>query len=289
MRSLAVPALILPAACAAQVTTSVTNGPWNDPVTWDCGCVPDSGVILVDHHVSVSGDLLFVADSVHIAAGASIWMPFSPTEAFVLIFGRVRNEGSISMHAHVDILDTGRVSGPGAIDIDGVFHNYGVYAPEADAPLHVFGDLVNEGIVIGDGAMCITNLTYNNGLISGVDLCDMTPSTTVPPIIDVNSGTVDADVTWCAEALCPVSVGETTVNRPDVWPVPAMDRVYIGPVVATSLTVHDPTGRSCPVRWSSMDEVVRIERGALPAGAYVLRVVDRSGRVYALPFILAEP
>ncbi|MCB9179788.1 MAG: hypothetical protein H6590_10240, partial [Flavobacteriales bacterium] len=52
--------LVLQALGAQVIVTSVGNGDWNDPATWDCGCVPSSGdtTVVVAHQVDLTQDIV---------------------------------------------------------------------------------------------------------------------------------------------------------------------------------------------------------------------------------------
>lgn len=88
----------------------------------------------------------------------------------------------------------------------------------------VAGDLVNNGSIYGSGAFCVAGTTENNGGIFGeVDICDLSPQTTIPPFIDQGQGIVAPTVTFCAAGHCGVGIAETMAG-------PAL-RVYPNPSV----------------------------------------------------------
>jgi hypothetical protein len=58
----------------------------------------------------------------------------------------------------------------------------------------------------------VQDSTVNAGALTGTfDLCDMSPQTTVPPIIDINLGTVEPGITYCN---LPSGVGSTPRSVP---------------------------------------------------------------------------
>ena len=276
MRILSFVACLICSGAPAQVITSVADGEWTDSSTWDCLCVPDSEVVMVEHQVAIVGDLLFYFDSVHIAPTASLWMPDTN---FIIVFGKIQNEGLMDMRGHFDII--GDMASSGTVVMHGIFHNFGTFSMEgATSSLQVDGDLVNEGIITGEGSICISTLTYNNGLISGfVDFCDMSPSTSVNPIIDVNSGTVTDDVTFCAASSCANAVPEPVTPILAARPVPAFDAVTVICRDPAVVLLTDARGRTLRPAWRQEGDHVVVERGALPAGVYQLRAFGRNDAI----------
>ena len=46
----------------AQTVLSINNGYWNDPVTWDCSCIPTNGVTIgINHEVILSNNLVLTS------------------------------------------------------------------------------------------------------------------------------------------------------------------------------------------------------------------------------------
>lgn len=280
LRTLIAALLFTPAH--AQVVTSVIDGNWTDPATWDCLCVPDTEVVLVQHHVAITGDLLFYFDSVHVAPMASLWMPDTN---FIIVFGKIQNEGLMDMRGHFDII--GDMAGSGTTVMHGVFHNFGELTMGPGCTVQVEGDLVNEGVITGEGSICITELTYNNGLLSGlIDFCDLSPSTASNPIIDVNSGTVTDDVTYCTNSACWAGMPASLVQRIPVYPLPAGEEVFLSIPGAEQVLLTDAHGRAVPFSWYRQGGQVVIVRGGLSEGMYHVRAIDRNGARAAYARIL---
>src|SRR5262245_37561278 len=61
----------LTAGSCAMAQTSIANGEWTDPATWDCSCVPSSGNVTVQHTVELTQDV-FVMGDLHVAPGAQV-------------------------------------------------------------------------------------------------------------------------------------------------------------------------------------------------------------------------
>ena len=150
-------------------------------------------------------------------------------------------------------------------------------------------DLHNFGALTGDGSICVARHSANHGTISGVDLCDATPPSTGPAMVDVNNGTIANSVSYCATLACD-GLGVQVADAAPAWslwpnPSPGMAQLQ-GPADAgrVQLLVHDAAGR----------EVLRAEHvaGAGPItlrtegwsrGAYAVRVVsERAAQVLRL-------
>jgi len=57
----------------AQTATSVANGNWTNPLTWDCTCVPLPGhMVTVAHNVTLNTDFGYSSGSITINPGASL-------------------------------------------------------------------------------------------------------------------------------------------------------------------------------------------------------------------------
>jgi hypothetical protein len=92
------------------------------------------------------------------------------------------------------------------------------------------GDLLNNQSIGGNGGICVYLSTNNVGSIGGtVDICDFSPTTTAPPILDMNSGTVAGTVTYCTNSVCsPVGLGEATLGQEiSVIQNPAVDHAVL--------------------------------------------------------------
>ena len=137
-------------------------------------------------------------------------------------------------------------------------------------------DLHNFGALTGDGSICVARHSANHGTITGVDLCDATPPSTGPALVDVNNGTIANSVSYCATLACE-GLGVQVADAAPAWslwpnPSPGMAQLQ-GPVDAgrVRLLVHDAAGR----------EVLRAEHGA-GAGPITLRTEGWSRGAYAV-------
>jgi hypothetical protein len=81
----------------SQTITSVTNGDFLTPSTWNCGCVPSPGDnIIINHHVVLNTNWGYSSGSLTINSGGSLVQDAS-TRGFELNGGTFTNNGSFSI------------------------------------------------------------------------------------------------------------------------------------------------------------------------------------------------
>ncbi|MBL7965267.1 MAG: T9SS type A sorting domain-containing protein [Flavobacteriales bacterium] len=187
----------------------------------------------------------------------------------VLVYGMIDNEGQIDVTGHLWLGTEAMPSG----ELDVLFGT------------HVFvnGDLVNRGIMRGWGTVCVTGQTINEGLITDhLNFCDLSPSTTSPPFIDINTGTVGPGVNWCENAVCVNTLADQSgVQDIMAYPNPAWDAVTFtgnGLDRVRQVMVHDQLGREVAPGPVQLGNSIRVDRGELPAGVYVVRLCDQHDR-----------
>ena len=142
---------------------------------------------------------------------------------------------------------------------------------------------------MGNGRFCVQDSTVNTGVVSGtVDLCDQTPATSTPPLIDLNFGTVEAGVTFCAVGSCTVGLQET----------PAPDRLMLHYLNAAQLLVRsngqplrairalDASGRTVALRTNALNGGNMIHLDGMAAGVYVLIATRADGSMTFGRFIV---
>lgn len=98
MRALSFAAvMVFTIGSSAQITvSSVADGDWTDPVTWDCVCVPQNGdTVVVQHEVDLPTDVVHLGGALRITASGALAGSGSSglwsTASFT-------NAGSVSMH-----------------------------------------------------------------------------------------------------------------------------------------------------------------------------------------------
>lgn len=158
------------------------------------------------------------------------------------------------------------------------------------------GSFKNHAHIMGSGTICVmdSSINYSTGSISGtLDICDASLSTTSPPFIDLNLGTVSSEVGWCGGTACFTGWRDVRAVDLQVFPVPSVDGVFV------RTGVNMPIGHARMIGISgAVNEVaiaspggpLRILRGPLPAGLYQLELLGQDGRRLGFARVLfADP
>ena len=254
----------------AQTVTSVQDGDWNDPTTWDCVCVPELDTVEVMHTVQITTNMKWTMQMVHVNAGATLTM--DAPHLLVTLEGVV-NDGLMLLAGYVD--SDGELYNNGVIDVDGSFLTHGLLVMGGWGTILTAVDMEMGGTISGQGYICVSEATVNYGSIQGqVDVCDLSPTTSTPPYLDNHTGTVAASVTYCTGGACHVGMPEeSTLENLRAWPVPVnaqvtLDGLPVGPTC--TVEVRDAVGRVIPVRTMRYGDRVDVEMALLPVGVYAL-------------------
>jgi hypothetical protein len=250
----------------AQVATSVQDGDWNDPATWDCTCVPVIIDAVVTHTVQITTNISL--QHVHVMPSGTITMdgPHS-----VAIMDTVINDGVMHLIGNVDV--DWALFNNGLITVNGDHANDGLLLMGGpNALLHTL-NLGNAGTIDGTGRICVDAISHNTGTVQGqIDLCDATPTTMTPPIIDYNTGTVAGTVTFCLTGTCGLLLGtpEPVISDPRAWPVPTSDHLVIGglPLSGCSVELLDACGKMVQAHSTKGRDQLTLDTTGLPAGLY---------------------
>ena len=174
----------------------------------------------------------------------------------------------------------------------GKFYNYMVTAltmdflnvdsTDHDALLHLEGpflitnDMLNIDSITGttDGNICVGNLSTNAGLFLGnFDFCDQTGS--VP---DVNTGTIDAGITYCTKS-CEVGVPETVdTGTPVLFPNPFSTHLKINSQGYENFSLFDAAGRMIVHVDITQSETI-ISTESLKEGVYYYSLTNKNSEV----------
>ena len=277
--------LVFPALLRAQTVSTVQNGAWTAPSTWDCACVPDySQSLVIMHSVEILDALLIGHQQVQVMSTGEITMSFPGTISFNTV---LLNEGHVLVMG--DILNEGLFNNNGFAEVVGTFINDGSLISDAGALLRIEGDFVNQDLVQGEGAICVTDITDNQGTISGtLDLCDQTPTVNIAPFVDANTGVIESGITYCQNSPCATSVQEGSTVSMELFPVLASDQVTLVAVpVGASVLLLDHLGRLMrPMRTAVVDRM-DLDLSGLTAGAY-RAVVRGSVDQRVLPFVISR-
>ena len=148
--------------------------------------------------------------------------------------------------------------------------------------------LFNFGSIFGDGSFCITDTVINSGFVYGnIDICDLSPTTTIPPFIDGGQGPIAPSVTFCMGGYCAVGIAENA-EGPElrVLPNPTSGAVTLkGASVGSAWELIDMNGRILFTGRVDSDQQVIATDGLMP-GVYLLRA--RSGNTSATVRLLKQ-
>jgi len=255
-------------ALAQGTTTSVQDGDWGDPSTWDCNCVPEVVNAVVIHEVRIATNT-FLMQNVHVTPVGSLVMD---TYYSVVIMDTVINDGLMDLVADFDV--DWALFNNGTIRIAGVIHNDGLLVMGGPDALLTTDDIGNYDTIEGEGRICVSGFSENTGTIHGlIDFCDGTPTVSSPPFIDVNTGTVAGSVTFCAAEPCgPQRVQARHALSLRIGPNPAQDQLLIDLPAMASINVRDASGRVVLSRDVNTAGQSTIDVSMLPTGVYAVSV-----------------
>ena len=260
----------------AQITYSVQDGDWSDPATWDCNCIPEVHNAEVLHQVRIAGNT-FLMQRVHVTPVGSLFMD----EYFsVVIMDTVINDGLMDLIGDIDV-DWAMINNS-TVHIEGVMHIDGVLTMGGPDAALTLDDIGNYDTIEGEGRICVTGFSESTGTIQGeIDFCDLTPTVSSPPFIDMNSGTVAGSVTFCAEGGCglnPVADPQHALFGVRAYPVPAQDWLTIEAPAQARITLLDSSGREVPSAFSQQSGRSILSMSSIPSGVYVAERRDGTVR-----------
>lgn len=188
----------------------------------------------------------------------------------------------------------------GQVTVRGEFiHGVNPIAPadtrlEANSTIHTRDFINSAGSEIrGPGQLCIEGHAENHGVLRGsLVICDLSPTTDVPPYLDVNTGSFWMSVTYCANSSCTWTSmsDEASVPTIQINPNPAVDLLHIqlgssSPEV-DRIEVRDLGGRLVQQLTGPFAERIVLHRNGLVAGTYLLRVLRTSGGTMATQLVV---
>lgn len=266
-RSLLLALLAVPSLTAyAQVVTSVQDGAWSDPATWDCTCVPSmTSSVVVLHHVTLSAGLAF-GPSLTIAPGGHIEKN-AP--------GYVGCLQPCSLNVAGLFSSTGYLALGTPVELSGTITAFDVYfagnVTMTGGTVQVTGNFTTAAgmTVDGYGQICAGDSTNIQGPLTGtIDICDQTPTTLNPPYVDGGASFVGPGITFCQGQACTSGTG--SLEEAPGYDVVFVGRDYLinGPVREVMLT--DIGGRQCEVRTTVSSGSTKVEPRTAAPGLYVL-------------------
>jgi len=98
MKKLLLALLVIPTITYSQTKTSITNGDFYNPLTWDCVCFPASGDnVVVNHDLTMNTSIYYTAGSITINASGSLNDNGNDMDIWVDGSGRFINHGDVSV------------------------------------------------------------------------------------------------------------------------------------------------------------------------------------------------
>lgn len=265
----------LPVLVSAQATTtSVQDGAWDDPATWDCACIPEVHNAVVIHDVRIDGNT-FLMQRVHVMPLGRLFMDLYFS---VVIMDTVINDGLMELIGDIDV-DWALLNNS-AILIEGVMHNDGVIVMGGPNALIALDNIGNYDTIEGEGRICVAENSENTGTIHGlIDFCDGTPTVGAPPYIDVNTGTVAGSVTFCSQGSCGPQTVHTAGNSASlVGPNPANDQLWFELPERAAITMRDASGRVVLSMGKEQQRALQLDVSMLPVGLYSITIGAEAGQ-----------
>jgi len=153
----------------AATITSVANGGWGDPASWDCSCIPTSN----DDVIIGNGLTMNTSGAVTVMS-----ITVGPLAVFSVTTGTLTVTGSVT------IMSTGGFNNSFIVQID--------------------GDITNEGALSGPGSYCVAGVSTNGSaasMLGPMDFCDLSPPPNTP-FVDNNTGFIQSNVLFCQNGIC---------------------------------------------------------------------------------------
>ena len=179
----------------------------------------------------------------------------------------------------------------GVITLGGNFYNGDTLNFDAsfvnDGSVEIAMSWFNVDDVSGDapGYFIVQDSTANLGNMTGsFDFCDLTQTAIVAPFLDFNSGTADANITWCIT----VSTNKISADEFTVYPNPAQESVTIqlqNSNTSALINMYDFTGKQ--VLSSRIEQKQSVEISALAEGIYLLNVIQGNS-VFSQPVVIVR-
>lgn len=156
-----------------------------------------------------------------------------------------------------------------------------------DGFVHIGNNFTNADTLRGnDGSFCIAAYSTNIGYIKGsVDICDLTPMSGPPYYIDVNTGTIETNVTSCTHS-CGVGIIEEDnySENVEVYPNPFSNSTtftfHAASPSGASLSVYDMTGNEISKKSFGNAGTISISN-ELPSGIYFYMIKNKEGKTYS--------
>lgn len=281
----------------AQTKTSVNNGDWYNPATWNPVGVPDlqTQQIIINSHVTFSQDILIggSCDEFRIENGASL-TNLNIDDTLIIGSRIFRNNGAAtigflsgepsdstinngSLKVTTDYVQSGIClnTSIGTICVTNQLTTGDNFINDGDIAAY---NWINGGVVTGNlGQFCVANWFINGDQINGtVDVCDATPGTPFDVV-----GMVGNQVTFCAQGPCNTCTTTAVIEHGEVpvflYPNPASHSgsLYIATNVESTIRIFDAHGK-LHFHQTQQSGVFNVSTHAFAAGIYYLFVQSGS-------------
>ena len=140
----------------AQTRTSISNGLFYYPTTWDCMCVPSPHTgqsVIINHAVTLNNDIGVYGGSVTINASGSLTQDATPRDMHL-------NNGTLVNH--------------GSLTLDRLWAQNGSFDNQGTATIRTFA---NEDDLNNDGITNVADSMYNDGVLTNGSSAIMNVST----------------------------------------------------------------------------------------------------------------
>ncbi len=152
----------------SQTASSITNGNWTNPLTWNCTCVPTTGYsVTISTSVTLNTSMVFNTGGVTINNTGSLIQDASLNRDIWINGGYFNNNGKANFRYF--LVSTGIITNPGSFTVSAFtnsvsFNNTGSIKMDS---MYVAGNFTNTttGRIIGDS---ITNAAGNNFTNNGI-------------------------------------------------------------------------------------------------------------------------
>ncbi|MGZ3863336.1 MAG: T9SS type A sorting domain-containing protein [Bacteroidia bacterium] len=152
----------------SQSATSVANGNWTMPTTWNCSCVPTPGYsVTINHNVTLNTSMSFPSGGLTVNSGGSLVQDASLNRDILISGGSFTNHGTANFRYLYT--QTGSASNTGTINVAAFtnsvnYNNSGKIVLDSMLNTAVFTN-TSTGILIGDSLTNTGTLT-NGGTFS---------------------------------------------------------------------------------------------------------------------------
>ena len=278
---------------SAQTKTSVNNGDWYDPATWNPTGVPDlqTQQIIINSHVTFAQSILIGGncDEFRIESGATL-TDLNIDDTLIIGSRIFRNNGAAtigflsgepsdstinngSLKITTDYVQSGTCvnTNSGTICVTNQLTTGDDFINNGDVAAY---NWINGATVSGNqGQFCVAIWFINGDQINGtVDVCDATPGTQ----FDV-AGMVGNQVAFCAQGPCnscaTTSIIENEAVALSVYPNPATigSPLFVITNTEAIISIFDAQGKLC-LTYVQQPGTQSVNTSAFTAGIYYLSV-----------------